>query len=246
MISIFQNNNLEEIYVNGILFYKSIFKYLDSNMYITIKNNEALIIDPNPNDNAISLLKDSAVTQVKIFLTHEHRDHVYGIYCFKEHFKTDVISTKLCAEYISNINNSRPTLMTFLIEEYDRQNNTNYTESFKKEYIPRTYNPDITFEEGLTLKWFNHTLTLFKIQGHSKGSCGIIFDKDIIFSGDSLLKNIPIITRFPGGNTNVYKKVTLPLLEKKLHSNFKVMPGHGEPFQLKEIIKNGKLNVEIR
>ena len=247
-MSIFQNNenNIEKIDLNNISLYRSVFRYLNSNMYLIVENNEALVVDPNPNDYVIDFLKENGVSKVTILLTHEHRDHVYGIYLFQENFETVIISTKYCSEYISNKRNSRPVIISFILEEYDRQNNTNLLEAFNKEYIPRTYLADKTFEEKFEMYWKGHHLDLFSIQGHSKGSCAIILDECIVFTGDTLISDYPIITRFPGGSTKLFKNTTLPLLQDKLNSTMTVLPGHGKHFTLCEIMKDGKINVAIK
>ena len=247
-MSIFQHNknNVKKILVDETCIYKSVFKYLNSNMYIIIENNEALVVDPNPDDYAINLLKDNDVKKVTIMLTHEHRDHIYGIYLFQENFETNIISTKQCSDYISNKNNSRPIIITYILEDYDNKNNTNLLQEFNKEYVPMTYKSDKVFEDELTYYWQGHKIILFSVQGHSKGSCAILFDDRFVFTGDTLLKIYPVITRFPGGSTKTFKNITVPLLEQKLNSKMTVFPGHGEPFKLDEIMKDGKLNVEIR
>jgi len=61
-----------------------------------------------------------------------------------------------------------------------------------------------------------------------------------------LLKDIPIITRFPGSSQSDYEQITLPILRKKLRNNMTLFPGHGNPFIVNEIIKEGKLNVQFR
>ena len=247
-MSIFQHkkNNLEKIDLKEFSLYRSIFKYLNSNMYIIVENNEALIVDPNPNEYAINLLKDNNVQRVTIMLTHEHRDHIYGLYLFQENFETTIISTKSCSEYISQEANSRPIIITYILEDFDNKNHTNLLKEFNKEYIPRTYEADITFEDNYSFIWHSHNFKFLSVLGHSKGSCVIIVDGKYVFTGDTLLKEHPIITRFPGGSTKIFKNVTLPLLENKLNQDMLILPGHGKPFKLKELMKDGKLNVEIR
>ena len=247
-MSIFQHSKseLEKIDLKECTLYRSIFKYLNSNMYIIMEGKEAIVIDPNPNDYVISLLKDNNIESVSIILTHEHRDHIYGIYLFQENFKTQIISTTACADYISREENSRPIIIFYVLEEIDKSTGSNLVEAFNKEYVPRTYNPDITFDEKYSMVWNTHNLEFFNILGHSRGSCAIIIDGNYVFTGDTLLKEYPVITRFPGGNTKIFKNITLPLLENKLNSDMLVFPGHGAPFILKEIMKDGKIDVELK
>jgi len=48
----------------------------------------------------------------------------------------------------------------------------------------------------------------------------------ILFSGDTLLEN-RFMNRFPGGNTKVFKKKTVPVLKQLLEEVDYVYPGHG-------------------
>jgi len=213
-------------------------------MYIIIEGKKALIIDPHEDSAVLDLLKN--VEDITILLTHEHPDHISGVYWLKQRFKTTLICSKYCANYISEEKNVRPLLMTFVLEERDRLNGTNVLEEFKKEFIPRTYIADITFEKDFRYKWLNHNLYFQNILGHSKGSCVIILDEEVVFTGDSLLKDFPIITRFPGGSTKEFKNNTIPFLEKFLNPEMSILPGHGNPFKLNEIMKDGKIYVELK
>lgn len=229
---------------NNLTIYRSIFEYINSNMYVLVEDGNALVIDPHEDNDLLEKLEN--VKNIHILLTHEHPDHISGVYWLQQKFSTKLICTKYCAEYISQEKNVRPILITFVLEERDRINGTHLLEKFNKEFVPHTYSADITFEKEYKMTWCEHNLEFFKVLGHSKGSCGIILDGNIVFTGDSLMKDLPIITRFPGGNRKIYISETLPLLENKLQPDMWIMPGHGEPFRLKEIMKDGKINVEFR
>ena len=234
---IFQNNNLT--------IYKSIFEYIDSNMYMIIENHRALIIDPHKNNDVADVLNRNEINDITIILTHEHPDHVSGLKWLQDNFKTTVISTKETSDYISDEKNTRPILITFVLEEQDKQNGTNLLEKFKQNNEPFATKADITFEEDFEYVWNSHSLRFKKVLGHSKGSCLIFLDDNIVFTGDSLMKDYPIITRFPRGNNKVYKSETIPYLET-LDANLEVFPGHGKIFKLKDIFSEGKLHVELK
>lgn len=69
--------------------------------------------------------------------------------------------------------------------------------------------------------------------GHSEGSsCFMLFNK-IVFTGDTLLKNYPTILIFPGGNKDDYANISFPFL-RSLSKDSIIMPGHGDPFLLKD------------
>lgn len=230
--------------INNLTIYNSVFEYINSNMYVIVDGKNALVIDPHENDEVLKLLK--AVENVTILLTHEHPDHISGVYWLQNQFSTKIICTKYCADYISQEKNVRPILISFVLEERDRMNGTNMLEKFNSEFVPHTYAADITFENDYKMTWGKHKFEFFKMLGHSKGSCGIILDDVIVFTGDSLMKDLPVITRFPGGNRRTYINETLPMLEDKLKSDMWILPGHGNPFQVKDTTKDGKINVEFR
>lgn len=234
---IFQNKNIS--------IYNSIFEYIDSNMFIIIENNKALIIDPHENNEVYNLLRMNDIIDITVLLTHEHTDHISGLKWLKDNFNTTIISTKETSDYISDIKNTRPILITFVLEEQDKLNGTNLLEKFKQNYEPFATKADITFEEDFEYVWNSHSLRFKKVLGHSKGSCLIFLDDNIVFTGDSLMKDYPIITRFPRGNNKVYKSETIPYLET-LDANLEVFPGHGKIFKLKDIFSEGKLHVELK
>ncbi len=62
------------------LFYKSTYAPIETNMYMIIKDNEALVIDPHENQDLLMLLISNEVSKVTIILTHEHPDHISGIF----------------------------------------------------------------------------------------------------------------------------------------------------------------------
>lgn len=230
---------------NNISIYNSVFEYIDSNMYIIIENNKALIIDPHQNNEVYNLLRMNNIIDITVLLTHEHPDHISGLKWLKDNFNTTIISTKETSDYISDIKNTRPILITFVLEEKDKLNGTNILDKFNKNYEPFTMTSDIIFDEDLEYNWNNHEIFLKNLQGHSKGSCFIFLDNKIIFTGDTLLKDYPIITRFPRGNTKTYKNITIPYI-KNLDRNFTIFPGHGAPFELNDLYDEGKLHVELK
>lgn len=235
---IFQNKNLT--------IHRSIFEYLNSNMYVLMENQNALIIDPHKNMRVCDFLHQNNVQNVLILLTHEHDDHTSGISFFKRHFQnTILIATDAASDYLSDIKNARPILINFILEEQDKKNGTQLNKKFNQEFEPFCGKADIVFDENWNKTWNNHCLQLKKITGHSPGSCVIFLDNQIVFTGDSLMKDYPVLTRLPRGNKKDFKNKTLPFFET-LNPNLNVFPGHGVPFFLKDLYKDGKLYVEFK
>jgi glyoxylase-like metal-dependent hydrolase (beta-lactamase superfamily II) len=206
-------------------------------MYVISGDKSAIIIDPHEAAEAFKFLKENGIQDVLILLTHEHPDHTSGVNKFKENFNTVLICQKNCADFIADEKNNRPILVSFILAEQDRLNGTNTAEMFNKDFNSYKCSADIIFEKDYVYKWHGHEITFTAIPGHSEGSVAIIIDGKILFSGDSLLKDIAVITRFPGGNTKVYNQTALPFF-KSLNKDIVCFPGHGESFVLKEVISN--------
>ena len=161
---------MNKVIIKKTLIYNSVFEYIDSNMYIMIENNKALIIDPHQNNEVYNLLRMNNIIDITVLLTHEHPDHISGLKWLKDNFNTTIISTKETSDYISDIKNTRPILITFVLEEKDKLNGTNILDKFNKNYEPFTMTSDIIFDEDLEYNWNNHKIFLKKLQGHSKGA----------------------------------------------------------------------------
>ena len=52
------------------LVYRLLYKPVASNMYVILRGNEAVIVDPHESDALITLLQQSGVVRVNIILTH--------------------------------------------------------------------------------------------------------------------------------------------------------------------------------
>ena len=237
---------LDEIRLENITLLHSVYKYINSNMYILLAEDEALIIDPHKNEELTDLLNSKGIKRVVILLTHEHHDHTTGVYWYQEQFESILICQQNAADYIARKQYLRPMLIAFVLGEEDRINGTHIYEEFKKSFVPRRYHADITYEVECTYNWHDFIFRLYHIPGHSKGSCLIIMNGHYVFTGDSLMKDFPIIIRFPGSNKADYERITKPLFSHLLTSDMMILPGHGAPFVLKEIMENNQIDVQFR
>lgn len=236
----------DEIRLGKITLLHSVYEHINSNMYVLLAENEALIIDPHKNEELTDLLKDKGIKRVTILLTHEHHDHTTGVYWYQEQFESILICQHNAAEYIARRQYLRPTLIAFILGEEDRINGTHVYDDFKKSFVPKQYYANITYEEEYTLNWHNYIFQFYYIPGHSQGSGLIVMNGQYVFTGDSLLKDLPIIIRFPGSSKADYESITMPLLSRLLTSEMTILPGHGAPFVLKEIMENNKIYVQFR
>lgn len=236
----------DEIKVGDIVLQHSVYEYIDSNMYVLIDGEGALIIDPHKNEQLTDYLRNQGVKNVTILLTHEHHDHTSGIYWYQEYFQSKLICQEDAAVIMSKKQYLRPTLTAFILGEEDFKNGTHRYDEFKSVFVPRQYTADLTYSDEYSLNWHSHTFQFYHIPGHSPGSNLIVLDGQYAFTGDSLLKELPIIIRFPGSNKEEYLSKALPLLNQHLTSDMTILPGHGKPFVLKEIMDKNQIYVQFR
>lgn len=202
------------------------FYPIDSRMYILMEGKKALIIDPCISEEALLTLNENRVTELLVFLTHEHYDHVSGVNWLRENFPSvQVVCSSKCAEGLPEPSRNLSIFWEILFMDKDKEIQE-YVRNMKIQ--PYSCEADSTFEGEEQLSWEGHSLLLKETPGHSKGSICIILDERYLFSGDSLVTGYPTVTRLPGGSKQEYEAVTLPYL-RALNPDLMVYPGHGEP-----------------
>ena len=147
--------------------------------------------------------------QVKgVFLTHTHYDHIYGINKLVERFPD-------CVVYTSQ--HGKEGLFS------DKLNFSRYHDDpivFKGKYVE-------VLEEGDEVSLFPYVvLKAMYTPGHD-WSCMSYYTDDIIFTGDSYIPNIKVITSFPKSN-KTEAQVSLDRIMEFCKTR-DVYPGHGEP-----------------
>ncbi len=189
-----------------------------------IENSEALIIDPLLDESALHLLIDKKVNNITILPTHEHYDHISGINALKKAYECKVIASEQCATNMMNpIRNASAHFEALFIfcDDEIRANIRSQNIQPYKAYA------DEVFTVYKSFIWNDHKIEIKETPGHSKGSVCIIIDEFFFFTGDSLIKGRPTITRLPGGSKEDYVKYTLPFLSNLPRQSI-IFPGHGE------------------
>ncbi|MBQ8172186.1 MAG: MBL fold metallo-hydrolase [Oscillospiraceae bacterium] len=208
-----------------------IFDHAGSNMYILTENEEALVIDPHVCTDALSQLEKANVKHVTVLLTHEHYDHTSGLTWLCSIFKSTVICHEQTAVSLKNGKNSRPLVVAASrMNKYSPEELKAVMRTLPQGY---RYNADITFSDEYKLVWNGHNIRMISCAGHSKGSCCIELDDDTVATGDSLILNEPVITRFVGGSEKEYKTITLPYLNSISDATL-ILPGHGKTFYMRD------------
>ena len=206
---------------NNIKVIRFINKPVPSNAYLLIDGTgkNCIVIDPGSKDQCdiIDYISDNGLSLDYIILTHEHFDHCWGVNALLDVFKTKVVATKLCAEWIKVPRNYFNKLY------FDSEENYSIEEV---EIIAE----DIDW----CLNWCGVNIKLIEAKGHTnRGMC--IYIGNALFSGDTLIFNTkPFIKKKYGGSKDdLYETVC------RIYAIFEndtiVFSGHGENFRLKEM-----------
>ena len=185
-----------------------------TNVYLVIsEQNNAVLIDPADDaEDIIAWIKTLGVSLKYIFITHGHADHVLALERVKEFFNVPVIISKTDAERLVNpvLINERPYVKTPVNPVY----------------------PDLLIQEGDELWLDELKLRFYAMPGHTDGSLAAIVN-DVIFTGDTLLKNGHGKTSLPGGNTEKLISSIRRML-KEFEGNYRILPGHRDETTLDE------------
>ena len=185
-----------------------------TNVYLVIsEQNNAVLIDPADDaEDIIAWIKTLGVSLEYIFITHGHADHVLALERVKEFFNVPVIISKTDAERLVNpvLINERPYVKTPVNPVY----------------------PDLLIQEGDELWLDELKLRFYAMPGHTDGSLAVIVN-DVIFTGDTLLKNGHGKTSLPGGNTEKLISSIRRML-KEFEGNYRILPGHRDETTLDE------------
>ena len=213
--------------------YRGIFAPVKSNMFVILTGKDAIVFDPNENNELLLLFSENKIERVHILLTHEHYDHTSGVNWLKEHTSADVYCQKECAKVISTERGNNPALVAFVLAEQDRLDGGNRYKDFKGHFQPFSIVIDQIFEKEEKFEIGELELCAISTPGHCPGAvCYSLYGK-MVFTGDTLLQYDPVILNFRESRKNDYETIALPFL-RSLPQDTIIMPGHGDPFVLSE------------
>ena len=142
-------------------------------MYMILEDKEALIIDPNVSEDALSILKKEKTSFVTILLTHKHYDHTSGVNWYRDKYESRLICQRSCAETIAVARNNRPLLVVWVTADSDKTKGRKETKQFLSEYKPYSCFADEIIDNELEYMWKGHILKFTLTPGHAPGSCCI-------------------------------------------------------------------------
>ena len=179
-----------------------------TNVYLLIsQENNAVLIDPaDEADVIIEWINGLNVKLKYIFITHGHADHVLALEEVRDHFRVPVIISEADADRLihTDLINERP---------YVR--------------VPfRPLKPDILIQGNDELWMDELKLRFYAMPGHTDGSMAIIV-QDVIFTGDTLLKDGHGKTTLPGGDRDMLIRSIRRMLAE-LTGDYRILPGHRE------------------
>lgn len=186
--------------------------YKNANTFVVeINEFDILMVDLGnyPIDELLKWISENNKNLIGLFLTHEHADHCYGV----DLLKSKIEFTLYCSEKC-DINMRDP-----------KQNFSRYIEDFESFGIQ---SEAVVIKEGQTLNFNGFEILIMETPGHSPGSI-CLFAENIAFTGDSILNNVESPLSFPHSSKTEYQQSKINIL-KKLNSETKIYPGHGEPF----------------
>lgn len=181
---------------------------------MTIENH-SVVIDPGSNDITKILHSIDSHILDYIILTHEHFDHVWGTDNLKQRFpNAKVVATTLCSQAIIA----------------RKKNMSVYYDGVGFELKPA----DIIIEDESSLEWMGIKLDLIPTPGHTPASM-CIHTENIIFTGDTIIKEERTVTKLPGGDKQKLYQSVENLKERFGDENPTLYCGHGDHCRLSQI-----------
>lgn len=205
------------------------FEPIDSRMYLIRRGSRALIIDPHA-DEALSAQLEG-VEDLRVYLTHEHFDHISGVNWLRARTNAVVYAGDSCARHISAPRNGTSLFPLLFIQEKEVYRKIRQTYSFP--YVCRAdavvSDADTQNEDGLRLE-------ILLTPGHSPGGISILMNRGILFGGDTLLGNGQEL-RSADADREDYCRSLRRLAElSRQYPGLMVFPGHGEPQPLQNLL----------
>jgi glyoxylase-like metal-dependent hydrolase (beta-lactamase superfamily II) len=166
-------------------------------------SNDYYLIDIGDFDAAQSLLPKEATVR-GVFITHGHHDHIFGINALKKAYPDCVVyASEECARMLAS---AKLNLSMYLD-------------------MPMEYKGEVTIlHDGDMVDLFDGiSLTAIETPGHNP-SCLCFEVEKYLFTGDSYIPGVKVVTNLPGGNKKQAQESEEKIL--RLAQTKKICPGH--------------------
>lgn len=155
-------------------------------------SHDYYLIDIGDFEAAKSLLPEEAIVR-GVFITHGHHDHIFGIKALKEAYPDCVVYvSEECARMLASA----------------KANLSMYLE------MPMEYKGEVSIlHDGDVVNMFDSiSLTAIATPGHNP-SCLCFMVGDYLFTGDSYIPGVKVVTNLPGGDKRLAQESVERILE---------------------------------
>ena len=180
-----------------------------SNTYIVAVGEDAVVIDMGDFRLVIDYVTEHSLNVKALLITHTHYDHIYGVRDFMDHFPDVPIYTSENGK--AAFNNSA--------WNFSRYHND-----------PITVDSDriIILNDGDRIDFSNDIhIDVISTPGHDWSCLSFKLD-DTLFTGDSYIPGVKVVSSFPKSDRGL-AKVWYSRLES-MSKAYDIYPGHGVPF----------------
>ena len=187
---------------------------------------DCLLIDPYDFERITAWQTAHGKSFAYILLTHEHYDHIGAVEDLRQRYGCRVIASEACSAGAGDPRHNLSAFYDALMELHGVANWEPVTDRY--EMRPA----EIVFRGTYEFSFHDMSVCMIETPGHSPGSVCIEM-ADLVFTGDTLLRDVPVITRCPYGSRREYRQKALPYLQSVSKDRL-IYPGHGEPFVMRE------------
>lgn len=183
-------------------------------LIVDLPTKSAIIIDPGYDcEEIITIIEKEKYTLKYILITHAHHDHIAGVQKLSEHF-------------------SMPCIV-HLEDKRVLMHSPMYSVRFAKRKLERPQNVQWLNKELLS-ELEKYGIEILHTPGHSHGGICIFFHQ-VIFTGDTLVKNYLGRTDLPEGNkSEIVQSINHLLSKGRQMKSTSLYPGHGDNWTLRE------------
>lgn len=189
-----------------MLIHQIVNSIFNSNTYILSDKEDCWLIDIGDTVKVLDCVSNKM--NIKgVFLTHSHFDHIYGINELHERFP-------LCNIYTSDYGK---------IALKDSKKNLSLYNGYPMDYLDDNV---IVMNDGDMINIFDDiSINVLETPGHCP-SCLTYYTDNYVFTGDSYIPGIKVVTNLPKGN-KIQAQESVEKI-KGLIENRTICPGHGE------------------